>query len=614
MAKTFRVIFQPFGRHVTVAEGQTLLEAARQAGIEMNAPCGGNGTCGGCRVEITRGTPAPTDRGAGQLTIEELGRNLRLACQTRVTRDMTVVIPRETLLFDQQILESGTAVQVELQPNVRRVYFKLSPPSVEDQRSDADRILDALAERGIEATLDLSLARELPERLRKANFGGTAVVVGDRLVHFERGDSSDANYGVAVDVGTTTVVAALLDLASGQEIAVASSANPQACHGDDVVSRILYCQGSKNRARELQRLIVNCLNQLIAELCGKAGIRHTSIHEVVAVGNTTMTHLLLRLDARNIAQAPFIAALRHGVSADPRDLGLSMNARGRVYVGPNIAGFVGADTVAVILAAELQKSRRMRMAIDIGTNGELVLGNSERLLVASTAAGPAFEGARIKYGMRAAAGAIDRVELREGQLRIHTIGDAPAIGICGTGLIEAVSTCLELGIVDVTGRLLAPSDVRGLSKALAARIFDSNGDRAVILATAEESHGGHPVLLTQKDIREVQLAKAAMFAGAQVLLSEMGVKTSGLDEVLLAGAFGNFIRPERARAVGLLPDVPLAKVKFIGNAAGTGARMMLLNRRLRETAEEVSLGVEHVELSGRSDFQQLFADAMLFEH
>ena len=610
MSKTCRVIFQPFGRQVTVPAGQTLLDAAREAGIEMNAPCGGKGTCGGCRVEIVRGTPAPTDSGVHQLTAEEIGRNLRLACQTHVHQDMTVVIPRETLLFDQQILEQGIEHNVPLEPAVQRLHVQMQPPTVDDQRSDGDRLLDALEAHDMQAQVNLDLARELPALLRRNNWSGTCIVVGGNLVDFDRGDTADACYGVAVDIGTTTVVAALMNLRTGQEMAVASSANPQASRGDDVISRIEYCQSSRKRLREMQKMLSTCLNNLLDELARKADIRRTAIYEMAIVGNTTMTHMVLRLEVANIAQTPFVAAMRSGCYAQPRDLGIGINPRGRVYVAPNIAGFVGADTVGVILAANLHDSDGLRMVIDIGTNGELVLGNRERLLACSTAAGPAFEGARIQYGMRASAGAIDRLEVRDGRLVLHTIGDVTPIGLCGTGLIEALSAMLTLGVVEITGRMRTPEEVAHLPPELARRAIRTNGMLAFTLATAEEAE--HPILLTQKDVREVQLAKGAIAAGAQVLLKEYGATLNDLDEVLLAGAFGNYIRPERARAVGLLPDVPLEKVRFVGNAAGTGSRMLLLSDSLRRRAEEISLGVEHVELSGRPDFQMLFADCMMF--
>lgn len=612
MANTYQVVFQPSGRQAAATAGQTLLELAHSLGIQMNAPCGGKGTCGGCRVEIVRGTPEPTEEDRNELSHEELARNVRLACRTRVHADMTVVIPRETLLFDQQILESGIEAAVELSPAVRRAHLTLGEPSVDDQRSDADRVLDALSDVGIEARADVGLARELPKRLRAARFRGTAVVVGDRLVHFERGDTAMAGYGVAVDLGTTTLVAALMDLVGGKAVAVASTANPQASRGDDVISRIEYCQNNPSRVRELQGLVAEALNGLIDELCAEAMIKRTQIYEMTLVGNTTMMHLFLKLDVTHIARAPFIAALRHGIYAEPRDLGIAINARGRVYVAPNIAGFIGGDTVGVILATGMHRSDRVQLAIDIGTNGELVIGNRERLLACSTAAGPAFEGARIRYGMRASAGAIDRVDLADGDLRIHTIGDQPALGLCGTGLIEAVSVGRQTGIIDPTGRVRRADEVPGLSRALAARVIDNGDGVALVLVTGRERGAEHPVLLTQKDVREVQLAKGAMYAGAQVLLSEFGVKDRDLQAVLLAGAFGNFIRPDRAQRVGLLPDVPLAKVQFVGNAAGIGARMLLLDQRLRDQAEEISLGVEHVELSGRADFQMLFAEAMMF--
>ncbi|MBN2582290.1 MAG: DUF4445 domain-containing protein [Planctomycetes bacterium] len=613
MPKTHRVRFQPFGREVRVPDGQTILDAARAAGIEMNAPCGGKGTCGGCRVEITRGTPPASGPAVQRLTAEELQRNLRLACQVRVTCDMTVVIPAETLLFDQQILESGLDVDVTPEPNVRREHLQLSEPGVGDQRSDLDRVLDVLAERGMKPAADITMLRELPGALRGCAFDGTAIVLDDHLAAFEPGDTMSRQFGVAVDVGTTTVVASLMDLTTGRQAAVASAANPQASRGDDVVSRIEYCLADATHLQEMQALIVGCLNDLVRRLCGSVGLRPTDIFEMTVVGNTTMTHLLLRLPVDNIGRAPFIAALRQGLSTSARELGLAIHDRGRAYVGPSIAGFVGADTVAVILATRLHESDRLRMVIDIGTNGELVLGNRERLLACSTAAGPAFEGARIRYGMRAAAGAIDRVDIADGTLRVHTIGDAPAVGLCGTGLIEAVSACLETGIVNPMGLMQAADEVPGLSADLASRLVATNGETAFCLSSAEQCGAGHPVLLTQRDVREVQLAKGAIFAGAAVLMAEMGVTADDLDEVLLAGAFGNYIRPERARSVGLLPRVPLERVRFVGNAAGTGAKMLLVNRSLRQTVEQISCNVRHVELSGRADFQNLFAEAMLFE-
>jgi len=454
--------------------------------------------------------------------------------------------------------------------------------------------------------------RELPERLRALDFRPAVVAIGRDIVSLERPGTSDACYGMAFDIGTTTLVGYLMDLGTGKVVAVASRANPQAAYGDDVVARIEYCGRSEDGARRLHDLVVGALNEMVAEACRKAAVKPSVVYEATVVGNTTMNHLLLRLPVAPIARAPFVAAAASAHSVSARDLGLRIHPRGRVYTAPLVASFVGADTVGVILATGMHTSDRLRLAIDIGTNGEIVLGTRERLLACSTAAGPAFEGARIRYGMRAATGAIDHVDLEDGRLVLHTIDEAPAIGLCGTGLIDAVAALLEAGVVDPSGRMRARGDAGALAPSLARRIIGADGETGFVLADKDETHSGHPILLTQRDIREVQLAKGAMAAGVAVLLDEYGARAADIEEVLLAGAFGNFIRPERALAIGLIPPVPIEKVRFVGNAAGSGARMLLVNRDLRRVADDVARGVEHVELSRRPDFQARFAEAMFF--
>jgi uncharacterized 2Fe-2S/4Fe-4S cluster protein (DUF4445 family) len=605
-----RVTFQPDGRTLLVPEGRTLLEAAQAAGIFLGAPCGGHGTCGGCRVIIPHNPPEPTDACRRELSGEELERNLRLACQVRVRDDLRVVIPEETRLADQKILTDGPARPVPLVPNVRKVAVHLPPPSLEDPRADAERLLDGLAEKGLpDLELDLRAARELPERLRSLDFHPAAVVIGRTVVHVDRPTTHDACYGIAFDIGTTTLAGYLVDLGTGETAAVAGRTNPQSAYGDDVIARIEHCSRHKDGARTLQELVVGAMNEIVAETCRKADIRPTAVYEATVVGNTTMNHLLLRLPAEGIARAPFAAASASARRVAARDLGLRIHPRGQVYAAPLVAGFVGADTVGVILATGMHESPRLRLAIDIGTNGEIVLGTRQRLLACSTAAGPAFEGARIRYGMRAAAGAIDRVDIVDGDVRLHTIDEAPAAGLCGTGLIDAVAALVAAGVVAPSG-LMRPAEV--LAPALARRLRGADGEVGFVLAEADRTSSGHPILLTQKDVREVQLAKGAMAAGVEALLAEFGVRPQDIDEVLLAGAFGNFIRPDRAMALGLLPPVPLARVKFVGNAAGAGARMLLANRDLRRVADDVARGVEHVELSRRPDFQERFAEAMAF--
>jgi len=607
-----RVTLEPLGRTLFVPDGQTLLEAARNAGIHLNAPCGGSGTCGGCRVEIPESPPEPSEACRRVLAGEEIERNLRLACQVRVRSDLRVVVPEETRLADQEILEEGVEREVALAPNVRKVVVRLPRPTVADQRADAERLLDGLADAGLpDLVLSTRLVRDLPERLRRLDFQPAAVVIGDEVVHLDRPATSDACYGIAFDVGTTTVVGYLVDLVTGKVAAVASRTNPQAAYGDDVIARIEYATREADGLRVLHDLVASALNEILQEACRRAEIKRSSVYEATIVGNTTMNHLALGLPVESIALAPFVAASSSAHAVPAREVGLRIHPQGRVYTAPLIGSFVGADTVAVILATGLHESDRLRLAIDIGTNGEIVLGTRERLLAASTAAGPAFEGARIRYGMRAAAGAIDRVEFLDGgRLEVRTIGGAPPLGLCGTGLIDAVAALLDAAVILPSGLMRSRADLEARGSPLADRIVGADGETAFRLAAA--TGAGHAVLLTQRDVREVQLAKGAIAAGIGTLLDILGAKPDDVEEVLLAGAFGNRIRPERARAVGLIPPIDLARVRFVGNAAGVGAKMLLVNRDLRRAADDVARGVEHVELSCRPDFQMRFAEAMFF--
>ncbi len=610
--RTFTVVFEPDGRAVRTEGGRTVLEVAREAGLALNAPCGGTGTCGGCRVVIPDDPPPASESCRRILSGEERGRNLRLACQVRVRGDLRVVIPPETRLHDQKVLTEGAERSVVLDPAARKVTVRLPEPGIADPRSDETRLLDALAEAGeTDLRVDLKVLRELPTLARRADWQLAVVIVGDSVVHVARPARAAACYGLAVDVGTTTLAGYLVDLGTGRTVAVAGRTNPQTAYGDDVVARIEFAGRKRGGLKTLQGLVADAVNEMVAEVCRKAQIRPNVIYEVAAVGNTTMNHLLLKLPVEAIGRAPFVAASTAGREVPAREAGLKIHRRGRLYTAPLIGSFVGADTVAVILATGMHERPGLRLAIDVGTNGEIVLGTPERLLACSTAAGPAFEGARIRYGMRAAAGAIDRVDVAKGDLRVHTIEDAPPVGLCGTGLIDAVAALLETGVVTPTGQMLRAEDLSD-RPALAARAVGADGDAGVVLATAEESGVEHPILLTQRDVREVQLAKGAIAAGIASLLEEFGAGPEEIDEVLLAGAFGNLIRPEHARAIGLIPDVSLDRVRFVGNAAGAGARMLLVSRALRQTSEDVARGVEHVELSQRPGFHERFAEAMLF--
>lgn len=609
MMGPIKVTFEPEGKAAFVLPGSLVLEAAARAGIIIDTPCGGRGTCGKCRVVVRDGCSAPTATERRLLRPKELAAGLRLACQAKLERETAVTVPDASRFFEQRILTTGVGRATHLRPAVVKRSAVVPEATLEDQRADADRALGALGAEGLR--LDLAAARQLPAALRAEGGRLTAAIVGDDLIAFEPGDTRARCFGAAFDIGTTTVVGSLLDLTSGHEVALAARTNPQVSFGDDVVARITHASEDDGLG-ELQAKIVECINDILAEVTAKAGVPREAIYELTTVGNTTMGHLLLGLDPRHIAQMPFPAAVRQAIVVPAADLGIAIHPRGRLYAMPNIAGFVGGDTVGVILAADLLARTRPTLAVDIGTNGEMVLGTAKRLVACSTAAGPAFEGARIRFGMRAADGAIEQVRLGE-DVETSVIGDAPARGLCGSALIDAIAELLRCGILEPSGRLRGPDELpRRLPKALRRRVVPGERGNDFILVHAPQTRLGQPILLTQGDVRQVQLAKGAIRAGIEVLKAELKVDDAGLDAILLAGAFGNFIRRRNALRIGLLPPVEHERIHFIGNAALAGAKMALACTDYRDQAEAVSRQVEYLELGGLPGFQAAFAEAMMF--
>jgi len=613
MSDSIRVIFEPDGKSIFVMRGSSIVEAAGEAGIILTMPCGGGGTCGKCKVEMSKGAPEPCDADREHLSVEEISQGWRLACQATLQDEAIIRVPAEIRYFEKKSLTQQAYRETALHPNISKLYLQMAEPSLDDQRADADRLLEAASssDNGM-AWAELDIIRQLPNHLREDEFAVTAVLEGSEIVAVERGDTVDLNYGVAFDIGTTTVVGMLIDLNTGEERAASCRTNPQVMYGDDVVARISYTQENEGGLVNLQNRMVGCINEIIEELCRTAGVEETHIYEATVVGNTTMNHLLLGIDPQYIARAPYTAVLRSGIDTKAARLGIQINANGNLHTMPNIAGFVGGDTVGVVLATNMMAGEKPTLAIDIGTNGELVIGTKERMLTCSTAAGPALEGARIRHGMRAAEGAIDKIKFNE-DVEINVIGDVSPKGICGTALLDAVAELLRVGIVDMTGRIVAPGDLPDtLSEQLRQRVVEGAQGYDFLVVGGSETENGQAILLTQRDIREVQLAKGAISAGTEILMKELGVTIDDIDAVLLAGAFGNFIRRSSALRIGLLPSVPKERIRFVGNAAGAGARMVLATRECREEAHRISRFVEYVELAGRSDFQQEFSTAMLF--
>jgi uncharacterized 2Fe-2S/4Fe-4S cluster protein (DUF4445 family) len=590
-----------------VAPGTTLAEAVVDAGILFSQDCGGRGTCGKCRLRLLSGAVTPATeieekhRQQGHLTEQEV-----LACQRQPLNHVTVYIEngptvRPSAQTGKDIDPGDGQVPV---PHVLKKFRALPKPSLEDQTPDLERLRQAL-DADIAATP--GVIATLPELLRKNEFNVTAVIFQDRLVAVEGGDTSGEAYGIAFDIGTTTVAGYLADLRTGAMLDSVAATNRQARIGADVMTRVAHTLEDRDGLARLQGDVVASLNGLIVDLLAKNGIDPSGLYLLTAAGNTVMSHLLLGISPRALAQAPFVPAFRSRLVVPTRRLHLKAPAHARLLVLPNIASYVGSDITAAILATDMDRPRGIRMLIDIGTNGEIVLAQGLRRVTCSTAAGPAFEGAGVRQGMRAEAGAISAVRIGD-DVRLSVVGGGAPRGICGSGLVDAVAELIRIGFIDRGGRLCrAESCPAGVSRALARRLRAGGKGPAFLLAEGEAE-----VALHQQDIRALQLAKGAIRAGIEILLERWGLAAEDLDEVLLAGAFGSRLRAESLLATGLLPPLAAEKIRPVGNAAGLGAWLSLISVPQWARAAAIAAGTEHVELSGHPAFQSRFIEALDF--
>ena len=589
--REYTVSFQPSGRRVSVLPGTSLLEAAERAGIILQTPCGGKGTCGKCRVQI----------GGADV----------LACSFRVEEDLVVDVPDASLFGGgQQILVTDAGqVAGAHDPAVRIVPFTLERPTQEDNVDDLGRLRQAL---GGPLRCNLEILQRLPRLLRGQDWCGSAVVTADRILDIFPPEADVAIIGVAFDIGTTTVVGTLIDVVSGAERAVASRMNGQIRVGDDVISRIQSVREMPASGATLQSLIVATMQEILDEVVSQAGVERNAIYEIAIAGNTTMQQLFLGLDCSALGEVPFVPVFTDAIMCSACQAGFSVHPEAVLYVFPQIGGFVGGDTVAGMVATRLDRQETAVLFVDIGTNGEIALAHNGKIYVASTAAGPAFEGARIRQGMRAVPGAIEKV-LIESEVVLHVIGNAAPAGLCGTALIDTVAELLRIGMLDETGRFLDPDALpETVHPAIRARLRPDGEDWCFVLADADAAASGKPVCLWQRDVRELQLASGAIRAGISVLLGRAGIKAEDLSSVLLAGAFGNYIRRHQARRIGLLPAMPEERIHFVGNAASLGAKMVLLSRGARSYAEDLARLAVHVDLSRDPEFQFEFGMAMMF--
>ena len=604
--------FQPHEQTTRVPPGMTLFNAANWIGLAIDSTCGARGTCGKCKVRIVRGSNGVTAADGKVFSDEELAEGWRLSCRAVAHEDVVCEVPR--LMGNPKAALMGFEQHVILDPNVHKVFLKLTPPSLEDQRPDFKRIEEALADEGFEISAELHTFRHIPKILRQANWHITAVIVGNRLVTIEPGDTTDQLYGLAFDIGTTTVVGMLLNLKNGVPLAVKSTLNGQASMGADVISRISHGMMAEDGLAELQRAILGSVNGLIRELSAEANIDRNQIYEATIAGNATMLHLLLGIDPEAIGVTPFIPVIEEGMNIPAHAAGINIHPNGNIYTLPHLGAYVGADLVGGLMATGIVRGEGYRLLVDVGTNGEIICGSNRRTVATAAPAGPAFEGASIQDGMRASDGAIEAVKISGDDIELQVIGDVKPIGLCGSGLLDAVAQLYVHGLMASSGRFIkADKAKRQFGESIAKRIIvGDNGMRSFVLAWPEESGHDKPIVLTQRDIRELQFAKGSIAAGIDVVMNELGIGVNDIVDIYLAGSFGNYINPQSARLIGLVPSLPVERIKAVGNTAGEGAKMALLSFRERQVAESLPHIVEYHELSGRADFNDSFIDVLSF--
>ena len=576
-----------------------MLKAARQAGVGLSAVCGGMGTCGDCRVRVVAGEVSPPT----EAETEALDKGFRLACQTRVHGNVRVDVPPDSITALQRVQVEGHERLIELEPAVRAFDVTLEPASLSDLRADATRLRDALSQQHdvLVTRFDHGPLRQAPPLLRKSDWRTRVAIKSDQVIAVL--PTEVPLLGLAVDIGTTKLAAYLVDLESGETVASMGAMNPQIAYGEDVMARIAYAMETAERAREIQRVLIDGLNELVSGLCAQARRDSIAIVEAVLVGNTCMHHLALRLPVTPLGLAPYVPILSDAYDLRARELGLGLAPGANVHLLPNIAGFVGADHVAMVLATDIYKTDKVTIGLDIGTNTEIVLAAGDRLLSCSCASGPAFEGAHIRDGMRAAPGAIERVRLTDNHVDYQTIDDAPPVGICGSGILDGVAEMLRAGVLQASGTIVAESH---------PRVRGSGRPAEFLLVPAGERDAPRDVAITRKDVNEIQLAKAAIRAGIEVLLEEAGLKGEQVEQVVVAGAFGTYLDVDSAVTIGMFPALPRERFVQVGNAAGMGAKMALISRRCRETAQEIARRVEYVELTTHPRFVKFYTAALMF--
>jgi len=622
--------FEPISRRVLLTSDLSIYDLLSELGIPIRSICGGAGTCGKCRLFIEKGKEyltIPNDAEKDFLDQKELEDGWRLACQSRVDikklqtiekltiPQFRIFLPNELILEDFNILTTGINKEVKLKPLVKKFYIEVDKPSLKSPHADFERItakllsVDSDLRKVNQINIDFDLLNDVPKLLRENDHKITVVLWNNNtIIACEPGNTVSENYGIAFDIGTTTVVGYLINLNNGKIHALDSRLNSQTAYGEDVITRIALIKNDKKNLRLLNSIIINDMNEILSGACSSANIDPSNIYEASIVGNSVMHHIFLGIDPINIGLSPFIPVVQKGLNVKAKKLQINMSRNGNVYTAPVISGFVGADTIGVILSSRIYEEKDLTLAIDIGTNGEIIIGNRKILAVGSCAAGSALEGAHISSGMRAAAGAIDTLKINPETFEVafSTIKHKKPLGICGSGLIDAVSEMLRSKILTRSGNF----NKEFLNH---ERINKTDKSTEFIIAKKNETSLGKPLTITQSDIRQVQMAKSAFYSGMRLIVKQLSEKLD-IEQVFLAGAFGNYINTENAKFIGMIPDIPDKKIYQIGNAAGVGAQHCLLNKDFREKAEILLKKIQYIEIAVKEDFQKEYAEAMYFPH
>ncbi|MDD1775948.1 MAG: ASKHA domain-containing protein [Candidatus Methanomethylicus sp.] len=582
------------------------MATALQAGVDLANICSGKGYCGKCLVEVVEGVSnlsPPTELELKRIQPEKISKGFRLACQSKVRGNVILKVPDQSRVGRQKLVIMGKEPPVVVKSNIRKIFLELQPPTLLKPIADDENLLSALALKGDEnLRLNYTTVKKIPRVLRESGWKVTMTLLGENdVIDIQPGDTSKNSFGVAVDVGTTKLAVFIADLTDGGLVFADGVMNPQIKFGEDVISRINYSTHGEYQLRELQNTIIEGINELIDKGLSETGINRDELYELVCVGNTAMHHLFMGIDCKNLGLSPYPASMGKAYDLTAHEMGLGINPSGNVHTLPNVAGFVGADAIADILACRLHEKEKLSLLMDVGTNTEVMLGNKEGIWSCSTASGPAFEGAHIRHGMRAASGAIERVKIVHPlDIECKIIDDEKARGICGSGIIDAIAEMLKNGIMDTSGRILEGPRVR-----------EGNNGREFILVTREETASGQEeIVVTQDDIREIQKAKAAMYAGYMTLMKKSNSTQKSLSEIIIAGAFGTYIDPESARIIGMIPEMPLERISFTGNTAGSGARICLKSIECRKEAQAIASKIRYVELAAEQVFLEEYINAM----